>query len=434
MAEAKAIYATPISDRPPMPWKRWPAALGFVLAFNVGHILVHGMQLFMFVFIIVPLRLVFGVLGLSFGKVVHEELVRWSKASYCLLLLVTTQWFSPTEFTVSMEGDLLKPEDVVVRDTNGRVVSLNLPTKKLVVMSNHQVYNDWSYTWNLLYFCNLHMDIFITLKKSLKWLPVIGWGMQFFRFIFMARSWADDKDTLARELARLGKRSEVSDQPLALIVFPEGTLVSKDTRPISKKFADKMGISDGRYTLLPRSTGMLYALRSLSPRVADLHVLDITIAYPGVPPMGYGQNYYTLRSIGIYGAPPPRVHIHLKLYNVKRDVPIGKIDPNSSDVSEEDRVKFDEWMRERFVKKDEEFERYYATGSLAGVESHEIQGPATVATPLLAKQHTPREVSIPIKLRSPWEVLDAFTVPGPAAWGLLSGSLRLRRVKIGTNL
>lgn len=26
------------------------------------------------------------------------------------------------------------------------------------------------------------------------------------------------------------------------MIFPEGTLVSKDTRPVSKKFADKCGI------------------------------------------------------------------------------------------------------------------------------------------------------------------------------------------------
>ena len=52
---------------------------------------------------------------------------------------MTTQWFSPTELTVSMEGEGLDPEKVVVRDERGRVVALNLPTKKLVVMSNHQV-------------------------------------------------------------------------------------------------------------------------------------------------------------------------------------------------------------------------------------------------------------------------------------------------------
>lgn len=33
--------------------------------------------------------------------------------------------------------------------------------------------------------------------------------------------------------------------------------------------------------LLPRSTGLLYSLRALLPHVPDLHLLDVTIVYPG---------------------------------------------------------------------------------------------------------------------------------------------------------
>ena len=69
-----------------MPLSRWPSAIGFILTFNGGHIMIHTAQLIMFLFIVVPLRALFDPLGLTFGKAVHEELVRWSKASYCLLL------------------------------------------------------------------------------------------------------------------------------------------------------------------------------------------------------------------------------------------------------------------------------------------------------------------------------------------------------------
>jgi 1-acyl-sn-glycerol-3-phosphate acyltransferase len=111
---------------------------------------------------------------------------------------------------------------------------------------------------------NTHKDVFIVLKKSLKWVPIAGWvrnivyvcaylgmiimcdrylqGMQFFDFIFLARSWAADKLQLSRHLSRIGRMAEKTDKPLTLILYPEGTLVSKDTRPISKKFADKMGM------------------------------------------------------------------------------------------------------------------------------------------------------------------------------------------------
>lgn len=66
--------------------------------------------------------------------------------------------------------------------------------------------------------------------------------MQFFDFIFLARSWAADKIPLGAQLTRMGEDAQAKDDPLSLVLFPEGTLVSKDTRPLSKKFADKEGI------------------------------------------------------------------------------------------------------------------------------------------------------------------------------------------------
>lgn len=67
-------------------------------------------------------------------------------------------------------------------------------------------------------------------------------GMQMFRFIFLARSWASDKFDLARQLSKLGEKAQEEDKPFTFILFPEGTLVSKDTRPISSKYAEKMGV------------------------------------------------------------------------------------------------------------------------------------------------------------------------------------------------
>lgn len=66
--------------------------------------------------------------------------------------------------------------------------------------------------------------------------------MQIFRFIFLARSWAEDRLVLTSHLAKLGRKAELEDNPLAFIIYPEGSLVSEETRPRSKKYADKMGI------------------------------------------------------------------------------------------------------------------------------------------------------------------------------------------------
>jgi len=67
-------------------------------------------------------------------------------------------------------------------------------------------------------------------------------AMQMFRFIFLARSWASDRLQLSSKLAKLGRKAEKEDKPFTFILFPEGTLVSKDTRPISRKYAAKLGV------------------------------------------------------------------------------------------------------------------------------------------------------------------------------------------------
>jgi len=174
---------------------------------------------------------------------------------------------------------------------------------------------------------------------------------------------------LASRLAALGEAAEREDSPLCYILYPEGTLVSKDTRPISKKFADKTGISDMTNLLLPRSLGLHYSLRSLVPRIPDLSLLDITVIYPGIPSLCYGQDYYTLRSIFLDGIPPPVIHMHLRLFKATTDIPVGDLcatckgtiqNGNGSatkhavevDIPPAERTAFDEWLRELWQEKD----------------------------------------------------------------------------------
>lgn len=87
--------------------------------------------------------------------------------------------------------------------------------------------------------------------------------MQFFNFIFLARSWASDRIYLVKQLALLGQRTQSHDTPLTFILYPEGTLVSRDTRPVSKKYADKLGIVSFPSSVLPCT--ITYMLSLCSP-------------------------------------------------------------------------------------------------------------------------------------------------------------------------
>lgn len=287
--------------------------------------------------------------------------------------------------------------------------------------------------------------------------------MQFFNFIFLARSWASDRHYLVKELAAIGRRAEQTDIPLTFILYPEGTLVSKDTRPISKKYADKIGIvsgvilyslvtANGRYTAGhgPHSPSEIDwpALQSQGTVTADTEFaahrhhcriprsvqfyfeLSAMCAYAhvhhsGIPPMGYGQAYYTLRSIFWDRVPPPAVHMHIRRFDVAKDVPIGDVSKTNptvlpttpsngsakltaleADVPEVEKDKFDVWLRELWLEKDKVMSRYLETGTMS---------------PALEKE---AEVVIPVKLRHNREILEAFVFFVPALAGYFGAKLK----------
>ncbi|KAF9454892.1 hypothetical protein P691DRAFT_799900 [Macrolepiota fuliginosa MF-IS2] len=409
------LYTLPISARPPALWTQTFKTIAFFVLWLLASVMINGTQFF----ILLPIRL----LPFRSTRRLYYEGIRWTKGCFGCLLMLMCQLFAPTKLRVTFEtqgpGKFSKEEidRVVEKNTEGKVVSLNLPTK-FVLTANHQIYADWWYAWCFLYFVRpngMHRHVFITLKKSLQWVPIVGWGMQFFNFIFLARSWASDRVQLASHLASLGKEAKKENRPFCFLLYPEGTLVSKDTRPVSRKYADKMGIPDMKNMLLPRSTGLHYSLRSLAPRVPDLKLLDLTVVYPGIPPMGYGQSYYTLRSIFFSGVAPPAIHIHLRLFDVRQDVPIGDLSASVSngDVSAKNAVEvdvpagekesFDGWLRDLWRQKDEAITKYYETGTLDTVPE--------VST----------AVDIPVQLRRNREILDSFGFFVPAGIAYVLG-------------
>jgi hypothetical protein len=134
--------------------------------------------------------------------------------------------------------------------------------------------------------------------------------------------------------------------------------------------------------------------------------------------MKYGQDYYTLRSIFFDRVPPPVVHMHLRVFDVSKDVPIGDVSVSNPsvlpkgqanghavevDFPEEEKAKFDLWLRELWRDKDELVGRFYQSV----VSGHETAG-----------------VDIPLELRHKSEIPDAFCFFLPALFGFVSAKLR----------
>jgi lysocardiolipin and lysophospholipid acyltransferase len=148
---------------------------------------------------------------------------------------------------------------------------------------------DWLYLW-WVSFVNRpshHGHIYIILKESLKYIPIIGLCIRFFGFILMSRKIEKDKPRIAHRLQKLIERhsgpmsGKDGLDPMWLLLFPEGTYLSKHRRIESLKWAEKQGIPDLQHQLLPRSTGAFFCLNELRGTVD--WVYDCTFAYEGIP-------------------------------------------------------------------------------------------------------------------------------------------------------
>lgn len=335
-----------------------------------------------------------------------------TKQCFGILAVTVTQWGAPTVVRVSGDASVkgqmrIAPDGRLVTDFHNR----------LVFIANHQVYTDWLYLWWVSYTSRMHGHIFIILKESLKYLPLLGQGMMFYGFIFLARKWETDKPRLEHRLEKLktqhtGPMSGPEGlDPMWLLIFPEGTNLSTNSRKISDKYGAKTGITPLKHMLLPRSTGLFFCLQQLRGTVD--WVYDCTIAYEGPPfvpaslfsivlPLAnktyrkgiYPDRYFTLRSTYGQGRPPKSVNMYWRRWALA-DIPL------------DDQKAFEEWLLERWREKDDLLEQFFETGrfptSLGSIASHD--------TPAKQKAEASRGyIETEIKLARWVEILEIFAV------------------------
>ncbi|BGP10895.1 hypothetical protein JCM10049v2_006789 [Rhodotorula toruloides] len=418
------LWAVPASSRPSRLLPTLHLTVPFVLLFDLGILTTFTLILLTLPFAYLPpTRLAYLAAG---------------KATFGRVLTLMVQWFSPTELVISA-GEGIDAAKLVERDQDGRVRKVNLPTKG-VWISNHTTLADWLYLWDFAYLADHSSSIYIALKSSLRQIPIIGWAASWFGFIFLERRWASDRAPFRRQLKRIAQETNRGgkDQKLALLIFPEGTIVTANTRGISSKFAEKTAVSDYEHVLLPRSTGLFFALRQLAPSIPNLSLVDLTVGYPlprRSPPADgkpasplYASDYYTLPSILLSHVPPPELHVHIRAFPVS-SIPLGDLstmEHNPDDEgSEEEKRAFEEWLRKRWEEKDQLMERFRTKGSfLEEPRSHGSRGAAEQDEDEDDEdERRPGEHVWPIRLRHPLEPLLAFSLflPFLALYGIWRG-------------
>ena len=175
-------------------------------------------------------------------------------------------------------------------------------------------------------------DMKYFVKKQLKWVPGMGWGMQFLDCLFIDRDWASDREKIHRTFDRL----VTGKVPVHLVSFVEGTRFTLPKLEAAQTYAGEHGLPVPRHTLVPRSKGFTASVEGLRSHITAIY--DLTISYEvGVPSL-----WQYLKGL------VKRIHVHVRRF------PIEELPHSADDL----RL----WILARWDEKNELLDHYYATG------------------------------------------------------------------------
>ncbi|XP_034936573.1 lysocardiolipin acyltransferase 1-like [Chelonus insularis] len=210
------------------------------------------------------------------------------------------------------------------------------PNESAILIMNHRTRVDWNFLWAAMYqacmpYIATHKLKFI-LKDPIRHIPGPGWIMQMNGFLYITRRWEEDKGRLSRTLdylVALKRRTQ-------LLIFPEGTDFTVNSKEKSDKFAKKNGLPFYEYTLHPKTTGFSYLAQHLQRSGYLDAIYDLTIGYPDYVP----QSEVDL----ITGKMPREVHFNIK-----------KI-PSTEVPGEENELRT--WLETRWLQKEEMLKKF----------------------------------------------------------------------------
>nr|CAD1837703.1 unnamed protein product [Ananas comosus var. bracteatus] len=215
-----------------------------------------------------------------------------------------------------------------------------------LLISNHRSDIDWLVGWILAERSGCLGSTLAVMKKSSKFLPVIGWSMWFTEYLFLERSWAKDENTLKLGLQRL------NDFPIPfwLALFVEGTRFTPAKLLAAQEYAASQGLPIPRNVLIPRTKGFVSAVSIMRSFVPAIY--DVTVAIP--------KDQRPPTMLGILKRQSSVVHVHIKRHAMS-DLP--KTDDAVS-----------QWCKDIFVAKDALLDKHIAEDTF-GAELRPIGRP-----------------------------------------------------------
>ncbi|XP_057815530.2 1-acyl-sn-glycerol-3-phosphate acyltransferase 2 [Cryptomeria japonica] len=199
-----------------------------------------------------------------------------------------------------------------------------------LLVCNHRSDIDWLVGWVLAQHFGCLGSARAIMKKSSKFLPVVGWSMWFSEYVFLERNWSRDEATLKSGFQRL----KDFPRPFWLGLFVEGTRFTTAKLLAAQEYATSTGLPVPRNLLIPRTKGFVSAVGNLRSFVPAIY--DITVAIPKEEP--------SPTMLRLLKGQPSVMHVHIKR-QVMDDLP--RTDEGVA-----------QWCRDAFVSKDDLLDKH----------------------------------------------------------------------------
>ncbi|KAK9104430.1 hypothetical protein Scep_021274 [Stephania cephalantha] len=172
-----------------------------------------------------------------------------------------------------------------------------------LLICNHRSDIDWLVGWVLAQRAGCLGSALALMKKSSKFLPVIGWSMWFSEYVFLERSWVKDESMLKAAFQRL----KSFPHPFWLALFVEGTRFTQAKLLAAQEYAASTGLPIPRNVLIPRTKGFVTAVSNMRSFVPAIY--DATVVVPKSQP--------SPTMLRILKGQPSVVHVHIKRHLMK---------------------------------------------------------------------------------------------------------------------
>ena len=214
----------------------------------------------------------------------------------------------------------------------GDVSKLSKIASSLVLL-NHRTRLDWLFILSLQARYASLRRFKISLKYPLRHVLGAGWAMQTAGFLFLKRTFEEDR-TRIEDLLNHYKKWNCVPQ---LLLFPEGTDFRQDSHESSKKYARKNNLPEYEYVLHPRTTGFVSIWKFMKETNNLNQVVDVTVGYP--------ENIVQKEDDLLTQELPREIIFDVKVFET------SEMPDDSSELSG--------WLQERWLKKEEFLKNSY---------------------------------------------------------------------------